>query len=414
MQCATVSNLPMDFDKTTVDLERALPTDIAEALSKKVCGVTRLAAGGTAIIVKGTIVVTNKIVALKIFDERVDGSGYKETGGISVPAHMANELAVAAKVNNHPFIAKCDDAMLVRCAGSAEQPIIGPNDVLALIMEVMPMSLAQFLRPNGVGSLTYKDPEQCAETPSALCAPGTNPSAPRYIADTDIARLITVQIVLAVDFMHAHFVIHRDLTPFNILLDPETMLVKVSDFGSARQITQKDLAADGSLCTDLSGGCTLYWYRAIEVLLGSTKYGYPIDVWSLGCIIAELLCPVPIFSLPSKEMLGRVARKMLNVVGFPTKQSWPDAFDRKVIPQDILVFRPSRKEESEGSAKEQMLARARKYNPTGHLGAQQEASDLIEKCIMANPDHRAKVSDIMAHAWCRDILEIVKQTHLHA
>ena len=106
----------------------------------------------------------------------------------------------------------------------------------------------------------------------------------RYIPENDIRR-ISFQIFSGLNFMHRQGYFHRDIKPENLLLmGPE--LVKIADFGLAREIRSKPPYTDY---------VSTRWYRAPEVLLRSTNYNAPIDLWACGAIIAELYMLRPLF-----------------------------------------------------------------------------------------------------------------------
>lgn len=130
-------------------------------------------------------------------------------------------------------------------------------------------------------------------------------------------QLFTYQIVKAVKFMHAAKVVHRDLKPSNILVDSECHLV-LCDFGLARGLTESSLSHkifDNYEETD--GNLTEYvvtrWYRSPELLAENSKYPCQADVWSIGCILAELFLRKPLFPGKSQahqlqiifELLGK-------------------------------------------------------------------------------------------------------------
>mmetsp|Transcript_27265 Transcript_27265/g.12703 ORF Transcript_27265/g.12703 Transcript_27265/m.12703 type:complete len:148 (+) Transcript_27265:168-611(+) len=103
-------------------------------------------------------------------------------------------------------------------------------------------------------------------------------------------QYIVYQVLKAIKFMHTGKLLHRDLKPSNILLNSEC-LVKIADFGLARSLSVKE-GGSNPVLTDY---VATRWYRAPEILLGSTKYTYGVDMWSLGCILGEMLVGKPIF-----------------------------------------------------------------------------------------------------------------------
>jgi mitogen-activated protein kinase 1/3 len=121
----------------------------------------------------------------------------------------------------------------------------------------------------------------------------------RYIADKqsiltdEHCQYFIYQILRALKAMHSANVLHQDLKPSNLLLNVNCDL-KVCDFGLARSVASQD---------DKSGLMTEYvatrWYRAPELMLTFKDYTKAIDVWSVGCILAELLSRKPLF--PGKD-----------------------------------------------------------------------------------------------------------------
>lgn len=95
------------------------------------------------------------------------------------------------------------------------------------------------------------------------------------------------QILKAVHHAHMHCVMHRDLKPQNILIAANHQQVKVADFGLARNFLPPFKAYTDKVVT--------LWYRAPELLLGVTSYSSAIDMWSVGCILAEMLNKEPLF-----------------------------------------------------------------------------------------------------------------------
>lgn len=86
--------------------------------------------------------------------------------------------------------------------------------------------------------------------------------------------------------MHKHGFFHRDLKPENLLISPDNS-VKLIDFGLAREIRSRPPYTDY---------VSTRWYRAPEILLRSTNYNSPVDIFALGCIMAELYLLKPLFN----------------------------------------------------------------------------------------------------------------------
>ena len=127
----------------------------------------------------------------------------------------------------------------------------------------------------------------------------------------------------AVQFMHSRWILHRDLKPNNLLVNSNGV-VKVTDFGLARSF--------GEGATLTSNRITR-WYRPMELLFGATKYGGAVDVWSCGCIFAELVLRVPY--LPGNSDLDQI-EKIFQARGSPTAETWPNLPGPMDLPPDSL------------------------------------------------------------------------------
>jgi len=121
-------------------------------------------------------------------------------------------------------------------------------------------------------------------------------------------RLYLYQLCRALSHVHAMGICHRDIKPQNLLVDPSTHVLKLCDFGSAKQLVQGE--------PNVSYICSRY-YRAPELIFGATDYTTQIDVWSLGCVGAELLLGTPLF--PSKDSADQLF-KIFHVMGTPTRE----------------------------------------------------------------------------------------------
>ncbi|XP_078036412.1 mitogen-activated protein kinase 15 isoform X1 [Augochlora pura] len=128
---------------------------------------------------------------------------------------------------------------------------------------------------------------------------------------------IMYQLFKAIKYIHSGNVIHRDLKPSNVLLNTQCQC-KIADFGLARSVTQIG-EGDGETGSDptLTDYVATRWYRAPEILVASKRYTKGIDMWSLGCILGEMLLGKPLF--PGSSTINQVERIMATLAP-PTKE----------------------------------------------------------------------------------------------
>ena len=126
-----------------------------------------------------------------------------------------------------------------------------------------------------------------------------------------LVKHFTYQLLQGLHFCHSRRIIHRDLKPQNLLID-STCNLKIGDFGLAR--------AFGLPIKTYTHEVVTLWYRAPEVLLGCKQYSVPIDIWSAGCIFAEVAQKKPLFIGDSEiDQLFKIFR----VLGTPTEDNFP-------------------------------------------------------------------------------------------
>jgi serine/threonine protein kinase len=109
----------------------------------------------------------------------------------------------------------------------------------------------------------------------------------------DVVAFIMRQVFEALAYLHSNDVVHRDIKPSNILLS-HSGHVQLADFGLAKRMASR--SPDSFQRFFMTNRVCTIWYRAPELLLGSIKYGTEVDVWSAGCVMAELLNGRPLFT----------------------------------------------------------------------------------------------------------------------
>eukprot|EP01032_Pedospumella_encystans_P034174 gene34174-38625_t len=143
--------------------------------------------------------------------------------------------------------------------------------------------------------------------------------------DTDLAQIIRspqqlkeqhtqyfiYQLLRALEYLHSKNIVHRDIKPRNILVNADCTL-KVADFGLARMYN-KDGPESVVAITDY---VTTRWYRAPEVIVGWSRYGAAIDMWAVGCIVAELISRSPLF--PGENTMKQLGL-IIRIMGAPSE-----------------------------------------------------------------------------------------------
>ena len=190
-------------------------------------------------------------------------------------------------------------------------------------------------------------------------------------------QYIIYQILKSLKYLHSADIIHRDLKPSNILINSDVN-IKLCDFGLARSLSAPK---DGSMPV-LTDYVATRWYRAPEILLGSTKYSKEADMWSVGCILAELISGKPLF--PGTSTLNQL-NKILEVTGKPSKEDI--ASIQSELASTMLESIPNIK--------------TKNFNQIFPVANSTEI-DLLKKLLTFNPNYRLTIEEALKHDFVSD------------
>ena len=192
------------------------------------------------------------------------------------------------------------------------------------------------------------------------------------IYNKESIRKIIYQIIKGVSFMHSQAIVHRDLKPGNILIDVSTLNVKIGDFGFSRKLSIPTRRYTREVST--------LWYRAPELLLGSPFYSFGIDIWGIGCILAELVMKEPLFEGNSEiEEL----KLMFNVFGTFNDKLFP-GFEKVLNTNKFLV-------------KKKGVGIVNHIKKRSKLDVGEECYDLLSKLLVVNQLKRISLNEALKH-----------------
>ena len=208
-------------------------------------------------------------------------------------------------------------------------------------------------------------------------------------------QYIVWQSLKALKYMHTAKLLHRDMKPSNLLLNSDC-LMKVADFGLARSMHDLD---EGYSSEQSQHQMTDYvatrWYRAPEILLGSTIYGYGVDMWGLGCILGEILMGKPIF--PGSSTINQL-ETIMELTGMPD-----ETLMRNISPYASSMIQSCSNPRLPPYSGAQMLdgaddaTRLRWTTKFPHASA--EALDLLYQLLHIDPAKRITAIDALAHPY---------------
>jgi len=199
--------------------------------------------------------------------------------------------------------------------------------------------------------------------------------SPQPISD-DHCQFFLYQIVRGLKYIHSAQVIHRDLKPRNLLVNSNCDL-KICDYGLAR-LHFDNMDDDFRACPMTEYVCTR-WFRAPEVLCSWSDYGKAIDIWSVGCIFAEMLRRKPIF--PGKNTQHQL-QLIISCLGSPERETL------KRIPNEKCKKFIESLPTTGGRSLEEAVT-----------SASRDALDVLRKTLRFDPDKRIPVEQVLHHAY---------------
>eukprot|EP01102_Stenamoeba_stenopodia_P011217 TRINITY_DN3429_c0_g1_i1.p1 TRINITY_DN3429_c0_g1~~TRINITY_DN3429_c0_g1_i1.p1 ORF type:complete len:295 (+),score=56.58 TRINITY_DN3429_c0_g1_i1:221-1105(+) len=285
--------------------------------------IDKLGEGTYGIVYKAKNRETGEIVALKRIRLESEDEG--------VPCTAIREISLLKELK-HPNIVRLYD-------------VIHTDKKLTLVFEYLDQDLKKYL-------------DECrGEIPPAA------------------QKSLFYQLLKGIAFCHQHRVLHRDLKPQNLLINRKGEL-KLADFGLAR--------AFGIPTRSYSHEVVTLWYRAPDVLLGSRKYSTPIDIWSAGCIFAEMATGKPLF--PGSTVQDEL-QKIFTKMGTPNEEMWPS-----------IIELPDFKNVRDGP--QYPLQPIQNVVP----GLSEQSYDLLGQMLKYNPALRVSAEKAMVHPYFDDVV----------
>lgn len=189
-----------------------------------------------------------------------------------------------------------------------------------------------------------------------------------------------MQLLSGLEYCHDRAVLHRDIKGSNLLIDNNGNL-KIADFGLARPYGEPGRKYTNRVIT--------LWYRPPELLLGANEYGPSVDMWSVGCLLAEMITRKPLF--PGKDEAEQL-ELIFQVVGTPTERTWPGwrRLAQARMVSESRVHLPQL---------ERYLRKVMKYHGVQGSDA---LIDIVSKLLTLDPDKRITATEALAHRWFQE------------
>lgn len=196
-------------------------------------------------------------------------------------------------------------------------------------------------------------------------------------------RFVIYQICKALKFIHSADIVHRDLKPSNVFINSDCT-VKLGDFGLARTLLSSKKGFD-PIVTDY---VATRWYRAPEMILGSSSYSKNVDMWSVGCILMEMLNRKPLF--PGKSTKEQI-KLVFEVIGFPNKDEFNKVKNKLEFQVNYEYLSKEFKDIIKKGIKQVL-------NQNG-VNAPPECIDFLKGLLTFDPEKRMTVDEALKHPY---------------
>ncbi|CAD8188191.1 unnamed protein product [Paramecium pentaurelia] len=188
-----------------------------------------------------------------------------------------------------------------------------------------------------------------------------------------LLKIYSYQMFRALAYLEGVGICHRDIKPQNILVDPNSHILKICDFGSAKKLQKGE--------PNVAYICSRY-YRAPELIFGATEYSTAIDMWSIGCVIAEMTIGDPLF--PGESAIDQLV-EIIKILGTPTLEQ-------------VKLMNPMHKEFKFPQIKSHPWNKVfQKFKPDPLF------VDLISKIMLYPPKERLRPLEALSHPFFNEI-----------
>jgi cyclin-dependent kinase len=284
----------------------------------------KIGEGTYGVVYKAKDRVTGEILALKKIRLEAEDEG--------IPSTAIREISLLKELQHENIVRLCD--------------VVHTEKKLTLVFEYLDQDLKKYLD---------------------VCDGGL---------DLNTVRSFLYQLIKGVAFCHHHRVLHRDLKPQNLLINREGEL-KLADFGLAR--------AFGIPVRSYTHEVVTLWYRAPDVLMGSRRYSTPVDMWSIGCIFAEMSNGRPLF--PGTSEPNQLER-IFKALGTPTPEIYPGLVELPDYNANFTMYPPV-----DGG----LASLVPSMTPV--------MLDLVNRLLQYDPNKRISAKDALNHPFFEDLVE---------